>query len=81
VVPAPAVTPNEPAVVYHESTVSRDPDSVVTYRTYRDPIVTHYDRRPSLTAISRQRSPTSTRANDTLSAAGPRSGGTAGTLR
>jgi len=44
VVPAPAVTPNEPAVVYHESTVSRDPDSVVTYRTYRDPIVTYYDR-------------------------------------
>ena len=39
VVPAPAVTYNEPAVVYRESTVSRDPDSVVTYRTYRD-----YDR-------------------------------------
>ena len=44
VVPAPAVTYNEPAVVYHESTVSRDPGSVVTYRTYRDPIVTYYDR-------------------------------------
>jgi len=44
VVPAPAVTYNEPAVVYRESTVSRDPDSVVTYRTYRDPIVTYYDR-------------------------------------
>ena len=44
VVPASAVTYNEPAVVYHESTVSRDPGSVVTYRTYRDPIVTYYDR-------------------------------------
>ena len=44
VVPAPAVTYNEPAVVYRESTVSRDPESVVTYRTYRDPVVTYYDR-------------------------------------
>ena len=44
VVPAPAVTYNEPAVVYRESTVSRDPGSVVTYRTYRDPVVTYYDR-------------------------------------
>jgi len=44
VVPAPTVTYNEPAVVYRESTISRYPDSVVTYRTYRDPVVTYYDR-------------------------------------
>jgi len=43
-VPAPAVAYDEPAVVYRESTVTRYPDAGVTYRTYRDPAVTYYDR-------------------------------------
>jgi hypothetical protein len=44
VVPARGATYDEPAVVYRESTVTRYPDSTVTYRTYREPVVTDNHR-------------------------------------
>ena len=47
VVPAPVVSYRDPPVVYRESTVTQYPDSGVTTRTYREPVVTY--REPVVT--------------------------------
>jgi hypothetical protein len=41
VVPAPAVAYRDPPVVHRESTATQYPDSGITYRTYRDPVVSY----------------------------------------
>ena len=44
----PTVTYTEPAVVYRDPALTRDPDSVITYRGYREPAVTTYYGQPTV---------------------------------